>query len=130
MVHVGSAWTGVGAVYDVARHLRYHGAQQPPAPQSSSAASLCLLCATSGTALTSSSAPVAPPVFVPHPQHAAVASVGCVVRGRLFQPAAHHARAVTSLPLLPFPTPVPLHFALLRTGLCGHSERQWKETVG
>ena len=27
-------------------------------------------------------------------------------------------------------TPVPLHFAQLRTGLCGHSERQWKETVG
>ena len=38
---------------------------QPPAPQSPSAASLCLLFATSGTALTSSSAPIAPSVLVP-----------------------------------------------------------------
>ena len=36
----------------------------------------------------------------------------------------------TSLPLLPFLTPVLLHFAQLRTGLLGHSERQWKEAVG
>ena len=73
MVHVGSAWTGVGAVYDVTRYLRYPGAQQSPALQSPSAASLCLLLATSGAALTSSSVPVAPLVFVPHAQHAAVA---------------------------------------------------------
>lgn len=75
VVPAGSAWTGtgVGAVYDVTWHLRYHGAQQPPAPQSPSAASLSLLLATSGAALTSSSVPVAPSVFVPHAQHAAVA---------------------------------------------------------
>ena len=47
VVSVGSTWTGtgVGAVYDVTRYLRYHGAQQPPAPQSPSAASLSLLLA-------------------------------------------------------------------------------------
>lgn len=73
VVPVGSAWTGIGAVYGVTRYLPYHGAQQPPALQSPSAASPSLLLATSGAALTSSSAPVAPPVFVPHPQHAAIA---------------------------------------------------------
>lgn len=53
-VSVGSTWTGTGAgaVYDVARHLRYHGAQQLPSPQSPSAASPCLLLATSDAALT------------------------------------------------------------------------------
>ena len=40
---------GVGAVYDVTRYLRYHGAQQPPTPYSPSAVSLCLLLATTGT---------------------------------------------------------------------------------
>lgn len=73
VVSVGSTWTGVGAVHDATWYLRYHGAQQPPALQSPSAASLCLLLATSGAALTSSSVPVAPLVFVPHAQHAAVA---------------------------------------------------------
>lgn len=52
VVSVGSTWTGVGAVHDVTRYLRYHGAPQPPALQSPSAASLCLLFATSDVALT------------------------------------------------------------------------------
>lgn len=53
-VSVGSAWTGtcVGAVYDVTRYLRYHGAPQPPALQSPSAASLSPLFAASDVALT------------------------------------------------------------------------------
>lgn len=38
VVSVGVVWTGIGAVHDVTRHLRYHGAQQPPNPQSPSAA--------------------------------------------------------------------------------------------
>ena len=54
VVSVGSTWTdtGVGAVYDVTRYLRYHGTQQSPALQSPSAASLCLLFAASDVALT------------------------------------------------------------------------------
>lgn len=35
VVPVGSVWTGIGTVYDVTRHLRYHGTQQPPASCSS-----------------------------------------------------------------------------------------------
>ena len=35
----------------------------------------------------------------------------------------------TSLLLLPFLTPAPLHFSVLRTGLYVHSERQWKEML-
>ena len=34
----------------------------------------------------------------------------------------------TSQPLPCTPTPVPLHFSQLRTGLFALSERQWKET--
>ncbi|ERH24635.1 hypothetical protein HMPREF1979_01174 [Actinomyces johnsonii F0542] len=73
VIGVIGLWSGAGADHDVAWHLRHHGAQQPPAPQSPSAASLSLLLATSDAAFTSSSAPVAPPLFVPHPQHAAAA---------------------------------------------------------
>jgi len=51
-VSVGSVWTGIGTVHDVTRYLRYHGAQQSPALQSPSAASLSLLFATSDVALT------------------------------------------------------------------------------
>lgn len=66
VVSVGSAWTGVGAVHDATWYLRYHGAQQPPALQSPSAASLCLrlLLVASGTALTSSSDQVEPRVVL------------------------------------------------------------------
>ena len=63
------------------------------------------------------------------PLHAAVASAGCAVRGRPFQPAVHHAHAVLRSLSCVLSTPVPLHFPLLRTGLCGHSERQWKEML-
>lgn len=52
VLRVGGVRSGAGADHDVARRLRYHGAQQPPAPQSPSAASPSLLIATSGTALT------------------------------------------------------------------------------
>lgn len=53
-VSVGSTWTGTGAgaVYDVTRYLGYYGAQQSPALQSPSAASLSLLFAASDVALT------------------------------------------------------------------------------
>ena len=43
--------------------------------------------------------------------------------------AVHHARAVLRGLSCVLSTPVPLHFAQLRTGLCGHSERQWKEML-
>ena len=52
VVSVGNTWTGVGDVHDATWYLRYHGAQQPPVLQSPSAASLCLLFATSDAALT------------------------------------------------------------------------------
>lgn len=52
VVPAGSVWTSIGNVHDVTRYLRYHGAQQPPALQPPSAASLSLLLATSDVALT------------------------------------------------------------------------------
>ena len=52
VIGVIGLWSGAGADHDVAWHLRHHGAQQPPAPQSPSAAFPSLLLATSGTALT------------------------------------------------------------------------------
>ena len=135
VIGVIGLWSGAGADHDVTRHLRYHGAQQPPALQSPSAASLSLLFATSDAALTPRSDQVTPRVV---PQHAAAAlrRLQCVphrvcrhsaraesVCGPL-QPAAHHARTV-----LRSLTPVPLRFAQLRTGLFVHSERQWKEML-
>ena len=41
----------------------------------------------------------------------------------------HHARAVLRSLSRALLTPVPFHFAQLRTGLCVHSERQWKEML-
>ena len=52
VVSVGSVWTGIGTIHDVTRYLRYYGAQQSPALQSPSAASLSLLFAASDVALT------------------------------------------------------------------------------
>lgn len=43
--------------------------------------------------------------------------------------AVHHTHAVLRSPSRALLTPVSLHFAQLRTGLCGHSERQWKEML-
>lgn len=46
------------------------------------------------------------------------------------QSAAHHARTVLRSSSYAILTPDRPQIAQLRTGLCGHSERQWKETVG
>ena len=128
VVSVGSAWRGVGAVHDVVWHLRYHGAQQPPAFQSPSAASLCLhlLLATSDAALTSLSDQVEPRVV---PQRCCHRSARAASACGPLQSATHHTLAVLRSSSCVLSTPVPLHFAQLRTGLCGHSERQWKEML-
>lgn len=102
-VSAGSTWAGISTVHDVARCLNYRGARQSPVPQSPSAASPCRLLAVSGAALTSSSAPVAPSVFVPHTQHAAVALHGRRVHVGYSSPAsgAPHSRCTS----LHSPTP-------------------------
>ena len=90
---VGGMRSGAGADHDVTQHIRYRGARQSPVPQSPSAASPCRLLAVSGAALTSSSAPVAPSVFVPHTQHATVA-----LRGRRVHAGRSRQRRTTLAP--------------------------------
>lgn len=51
------------------------------------------------------------------------------MRGRPLQPAAHHAHAVLRSFSYALLTPDRPRFAQLRTGLCVHSERQWKEML-